>query len=83
VSLTGRNLLRVTGRTRKDPFETVWPQLLDWLQRDPGIAATELFFKLRSEYPGIYSDGQLRTLQRRVQGWRREMAKELMGISQD
>ena len=70
-------------RTRKAPFETVWPQLLYWLQRDPDIAATELFFKLRSEYPGIYSDGQLRTLQRRVQGWRRAMAKELIGISQD
>ena len=70
-------------RTRKDPFETVWPQLLYWLQRDPDIAATELFFKLKSEYPGIYSDGQLRTLQRRVQGWRRAMAKELIGISQD
>ena len=70
-------------RTRKAPFETVWPQLLYWLQRDPDIAATELFFKLKSEYPGIYSDGQLRTLQRRVQGWRRAMAKELIGISQD
>jgi len=34
-------------RTRKDTFETVWPQLLDWLQSNPDIAATDLFFKLR------------------------------------
>ena len=70
-------------RTRADPFESVWPQLLDWLQRNPDITATELFLKLRSKYPNTYSDGQLRTLQRRVQGWRRAMAKELIGISQD
>ena len=70
-------------RTRTDPFESVWPQLLDWLQRDPDITATDLFVKLRSKYPGVYKDGQLRTLQRRVQGWRRAMAKELIGISQD
>jgi hypothetical protein len=68
-------------RTRTDPFEAVWPQLLSWLQNEPDLSATELFERLRSTYPGIYADGQLRTLQRRVQGWRRTMARELLGLS--
>jgi len=70
-------------RTRVDPFESVWPELLDWLQRDPDTTAKDLFERLRTKYPGIYKDGQLRTLQRRVKGWRRAMARELIGISQE
>ncbi|MEE9567208.1 MAG: transposase, partial [Desulfobacteria bacterium] len=69
-------------RTRVDPFESVWPELLDWLQRDPDTTAKDLFQRLRTKYPGTYKDGQLRTLQRRVRGWRRAMARELIGISQ-
>lgn len=69
-------------RTRVDPFESVWPELLDWLQRDPDTTAKDLFQRLRTKYPGTYKDGQLRTLQRRVRGWRRTMARELIGISQ-
>lgn len=71
-----------TWRTRVDPFESVWPELLDWLQRDPDLTAKELFLRLRTRYPETYRDGQLRTLQRRVRGWRRAMARELIGISQ-
>ena len=70
-----------TWRTRKDPFESVWPEVLSWLQSDPDTSATDLFARLRAKYPGDYADGQLRTLQRRVQGWRRIMARELLGIS--
>jgi len=70
-------------RTRGDPFESVWPELLDWLQRDPDTTAKDLFQRLRVKYPGAYKDGQLRTLQRRVKGWRRAMARELIGISQE
>lgn len=70
-------------RTRVDPFESVWLELLDWLQRDPDTTAKDLFERLRTKYPGIYKDGQLRTLQRRVKGWRRAMARELIGISQE
>jgi hypothetical protein len=57
--------------------------LLDWLQRDPDTTAKELFQSLRTKYPGTYKDGQLRTLQRRVRGWRQAMARELIGISQE
>ena len=34
--------------------------------------ATSLLVELQQQYPGRYSEGQLRTLQRRVQEWRRE-----------
>ena len=70
-------------RTRKDPFESVWPELLNWLECDPDSTATELFSKLRERHPGVYVEGQLRTLQRRVHGWRRMMARNLIGISRN
>lgn len=54
-------------RTRKDPFEDVLYDVLCWLQRDPDATAKALFDRLQREYPGLFPDGQLRTLQRRVQ----------------
>jgi len=65
-------------RTRKDPFETVWYQVLRWLQESPEITAKELFERLQCEYPGRFADGQLRTLQRRVREWRQVMARKLV-----
>src|SRR5262249_47731183 len=55
-------------RTRKDPFETVWPEILLWLQDDPESTAKSLLERLQREHPGQFSDGQLRTLQRRIRG---------------
>lgn len=49
-------------RTRKDPFVTVWYQVLRWLQESPETTAKELFERLQCEYPGRFPDGQLRTL---------------------
>jgi len=65
-------------RTRKDPFETVWPDILLWLQDTPDVTAKELFERLQKEQPGCFSDGQLRTLQRRVRAWRHVMARALV-----
>jgi hypothetical protein len=65
-------------RTRKDPFETVWYQVLRWLQESPEITAKELFERLQCKYPGRFADGQLRTLQRRVREWRQVMARKLV-----
>ncbi len=62
-------------RTRKDPFQEVWPQVLQSLQETPDITAKELFKRLQKENPGRYPNGQLRTLQRRVREWRGLMAK--------
>lgn len=65
-------------RTRKDPFENVWPDILLWLSEDPDASAKLLFLRLQDIYPGDFSDGQLRTLQRRVKEWRSVMARELV-----
>lgn len=65
-------------RTREDPFEGVWSEVLLWLQGDPDATAKGLFQRLQREYPDRFPDGNLRTLQRRVKEWRRVMAKQLV-----
>jgi hypothetical protein len=65
-------------RTRKDPFEGVWSEILLWLQADPEATAKSLFERLERAYPGRFPQGQLRTLQRRIREWRRVMARELV-----
>jgi len=57
-------------RTRKDSFADVWGQAVSFLERNPGLEAKTLFDYLKREYPGRFSDGQLRTFQRRVKNWR-------------
>lgn len=57
-------------RTRSDPFESVWEQMRPLLKSEPGLEAKTLFDDLQRRYPGRFSDGQLRTLQRRVKHWR-------------
>jgi hypothetical protein len=61
-----------TWRTRKDPFADVWKQVQLQFDINPSRTAKELFVDLQQRYPGRFSDGQLRTLQRRVQQRRRE-----------
>ena len=65
-------------RTRKDPFEAVWPEILVWLQESPDATAKSLFARLEAAYPGTFTAGQLRTLQRRIAEWRRVMARKLV-----
>ena len=67
-----------TWRTRPDPFEGVWCDVLSWLQEDPDAKAIALLGRLKSAYPDRFSDTHLRTLQRRVQQWRGIMNKELV-----
>lgn len=67
-----------TWRTRKDPFEVVWPEILLWLQQDPESTAKSLMERLHRAYPGRFAEGQLRTLQRRIREWRRMMARALV-----
>ena len=59
-----------TWRTREDPFQDVWPDLLEMLRLNPGLQAKTLFLDLQRRWPGRYPDGQLRTLQRRIKRWR-------------
>src|SRR5579883_1908003 len=67
-----------TWRTRKDPFEAVWPEILLWLQQDPEATAKSLMERLQRDYPGRFAEGQLRTLQRRIHEWRRVTARSLV-----
>jgi len=57
-------------RTRKDPFEETWEDLLPYLQENPRLEAKTLFEHLQEIYPNKYQNGQLRTLQRRIKVWR-------------
>jgi len=57
-------------RTREDPFEAVWGEVVQKLQEDEGLQAKTLFDWLDERYPGRFQPGQLRTLQRHVQRWR-------------
>lgn len=70
-------------RTRQDPFEKVWPEILLWLQEEPDATAKSLFERLEEKYPGQFPEGQVRTLQRRIQDWRRVMARHLVHGCQD
>jgi len=57
-------------RTRPDPFDSVWEQVRQQLEANPGLEAKTLFEALQREHSGEFADGQLRTLQRRIKRWR-------------
>jgi hypothetical protein len=64
-------------RRRPDPFAKHWAELLPCLESDPDQTGRELFNTLLAKYPGCYTPGQLRTLQRRLKVWRREAVQHL------
>jgi hypothetical protein len=70
-------------RTRKDPFEAVWPRILGWLQDQPDRTGAELLERLQAENPEQFPDNQLRTLQRRLKLWRRAAARKLVFMTSD
>jgi hypothetical protein len=57
-------------RTRGDPFSEVWGAVQKQIQESPSLEAKTLFEWLQREHPGRFSDGQIRTLQRRIKLWR-------------
>jgi hypothetical protein len=65
-------------RRRPDPFVAVTTVLREWFEAEPWRTSRELFERLQAEYPGMYPDGQLRTCQRRLKEWRREIALRLV-----
>jgi len=65
-------------RTRKDPFEDVWPKVLIWLETEPTRTAKEFLDRLREDSSGPVQEAHLRTLQRRVRAWRRAQAQRLV-----
>jgi len=57
-------------RTRPDGFAEVWPWVTGQLSVNPGLEAKTLLEALQRAHPGVFADGQLRTLQRQVKRWR-------------
>ena len=70
-------------RTRCDPFEMHWPEICQLLDSNPDQTGLELFAEFQLRYPGQYQAGQLRTLQRRLQIWRKQAARRLVFGVQD
>lgn len=65
-----------TWRTRQDPFEEHWSETEQMLDAAPELNAKTLFEWLCEQYPGVYDDGQLRTLQRKVRLWKAQKGPE-------
>ena len=65
-----------TWRTRKDPFEGIWPEIAEMLREAPELEATAIFEFLGERDPEAFEPGQLRTLQRRVRQWRAQHGPE-------
>jgi transposase len=63
-------------RTRPDPFAQVWPEIEAMLEQAPGLEAVTIFEALRGRPELSFSDGQLRTLQRRIRRWRASQGPE-------
>lgn len=57
-------------RTRANPFARVWPEIEKQIEAQPGLEAKTILADLQRRYPGEFADGQLRTLQRHLKGWR-------------
>jgi hypothetical protein len=68
---TPRHSIVRDWRTRKDPFEAVWPETRLRLQVNPTQTAKKLLEDLQARHPGAFSMGQLRTLQRHIREWHR------------
>ena len=69
-----------TWRTREDPFDQVWPWVFQQPNDNPRLPAKTLFQALQRQHPGRFPDGQLRTLPRRVQQWRRRARPGQRGV---
>lgn len=67
-------------RTRSDPFEAVWLEVEKMLEVAPGLEAKTIFERLLERPEEEFTEGQLRTLQRKIRRWRAEHGpqKEVM-----
>jgi hypothetical protein len=69
-------------RTRVDAFEADWKELEGMLKDAPELEAKTLFEWLCERSPEKYKEGQLRTLQRRVNEWRVINGNPLLTLDQ-
>ena len=65
-------------RRRPDPFAAVTEQLRLWFEAEPWRTSRELLERLQADHPGRFPDGQVRTLQRRMKTWRRDVAHTMV-----
>lgn len=65
-----------TWRTRKDPFEKTWDEIRLRLELMPETTGKAMMDWLVNKYPGGYSTGHTRTLQRRIAQWRQEQGSQ-------
>ena len=65
-------------RRRPDPFAAVTTTLREWFEAEPWHTSREFLERLQAEHPGVYPDGRLRTLQRRLKEWRRNTAHRMV-----
>src|SRR3954452_6784001 len=65
-------------RRRPDPFAAVTSELRGLFEAEPWHTSRELLERLQAQCPGLYPEGQLRTLQRRLKEWRREAAHQMV-----
>jgi len=59
-----------TWKTRQNPFNQVWAEVVELLKRDVGLEAKTIMEWLLERYPNDFKPGQLRTLQRKIKDWR-------------
>jgi hypothetical protein len=65
-------------RRRPDPILAVSAELKAWWDAEPWRTSRELLERMQAEYPNMYPDGLIRTVQRRVKIWRAATAHELV-----
>jgi hypothetical protein len=65
------------GRTVPDPIASVTTDLERWFAEDVTCTSRELLNLLQTHYPGQYTETVLRTIQRRLKGWRARAIERL------
>lgn len=61
-------------RRRPDPLLAVTAELEEWFEAEPWRTSRELLERLQVKCPGVYPDGLIRTVQRRMKIWRSTQA---------
>jgi hypothetical protein len=69
-------------RTRLDPFAEEWGEISTMLAANPGLEAQAVLSWLQGQKPGQYTDGQVRTLQRRIGQWRALHVEQVASLAQ-
>jgi hypothetical protein len=69
---------RTGKRTRPDPFEPDVERIEQWLQAEPHLNAKTVLARLIELHPQHYGERHLRTLQRRLRGYRLQWIEQEM-----